>query len=230
MVPQPLRARGRPPQRISRGRGRGLRAGHAVRALVREGCGVHLPNVPSARMAIWREPDFAGAIEGIDAIVFTLSSDGGGRPHPNGDYGGVRNAGGARGRRARGADDGHRRHQPDRRHNRATRPTTGSVAPRGWCVLVDCSTPSCARAGSASTARPASAGDVTDRRQAGTQRRLSRAAPDCRVLVRLTSNEARGKTRGLSGARSRRTSRTCSAFAIDVPVRWTPASTRTTCH
>jgi len=79
-----------------------IRQGHAVRALVRDpGKAGQLP--PEARVVIGdvtRPDTLPGAVDGVDAIVFTLGSDGTGRVGAESvDYGGVRNVLGALGSR-----------------------------------------------------------------------------------------------------------------------------------
>jgi uncharacterized protein YbjT (DUF2867 family) len=71
-----------------------IRQGHAVRALVRNsGKARRLP--PEARVVtgdVTRPETLAEAVNGVDAIVFTLGSDGGGKVGAETvDYGGVRN-------------------------------------------------------------------------------------------------------------------------------------------
>jgi uncharacterized protein YbjT (DUF2867 family) len=71
-----------------------IRAGHAVRALVRTpGRARRLP--PEAQVVVGdvtRPETLSGAVEGVDAIVFTHGSDGGGKVGAEiVDYGGVRN-------------------------------------------------------------------------------------------------------------------------------------------
>jgi uncharacterized protein YbjT (DUF2867 family)/ribosomal protein S18 acetylase RimI-like enzyme len=71
-----------------------IRAGHAVRALVRSpGKARRLP--PGAQAVIGdltRPETLSGAVEGVDAVVFTHGSDGGGKVGAETvDYGGVRN-------------------------------------------------------------------------------------------------------------------------------------------
>jgi uncharacterized protein YbjT (DUF2867 family) len=71
-----------------------LRQGHAVRALVRTpGKARRLP--PEAQVVpgdVTRPDTLPGAVDGVDAIVFTLGSDGAGKVGAESvDYGGVRN-------------------------------------------------------------------------------------------------------------------------------------------
>jgi len=71
-----------------------IRQGHVVRALVRNrGKARRLP--PQAQVAVGdvtRPETLPGAVDGVDAIVFTLGSDGGGKVGAETvDYGGVRN-------------------------------------------------------------------------------------------------------------------------------------------
>ena len=71
-----------------------LRQGHAVRALVRNpGKARQLP--PEAQVVVGdvtRPDTLPGAVDGVDAIVFTLGSDGAGKVGAESvDYGGVRN-------------------------------------------------------------------------------------------------------------------------------------------
>jgi uncharacterized protein YbjT (DUF2867 family) len=71
-----------------------LRQGHAVRALARNSSKARrLP--PEAQVVIGdvtRSETLPGAVDGVDAIVFTLGSDGGGKVGAASvDYGGVRN-------------------------------------------------------------------------------------------------------------------------------------------
>jgi len=71
-----------------------LRQGHAVRALVRgRGKARGLPEAARIVVGDVTRPDtLAAALEGIDAVVFTLGSDGRGRAGAESvDYGGVRN-------------------------------------------------------------------------------------------------------------------------------------------
>ena len=73
---------------------RAVRAGHAVRALVRDpGKARRLP--PEAQVVVGdvtRPETLSGAVEGVDAIVFTHGADGGGKVGAETvDYGGVRN-------------------------------------------------------------------------------------------------------------------------------------------
>lgn len=68
-----------------------LRQGHVVRALVRTPA--KLPREAQVVLGDVTRPDtLAGAVEGVDAIVFTLGSDGAGKVGAESvDYGGVRN-------------------------------------------------------------------------------------------------------------------------------------------
>ncbi|MFZ2165615.1 MAG: SDR family oxidoreductase [Propionibacteriaceae bacterium] len=71
-----------------------LKAGHAVRALVRDRTrGAKLPQgVELVVGDVTRPETLAAAVEGIDAVVFTLGSDGAGASGARTiDYGGVRN-------------------------------------------------------------------------------------------------------------------------------------------
>jgi len=71
-----------------------LREGHAVRALVRTADKARkLPREAQVVLGDVTRPDtLAGAVDGIDAIVFTLGSDGAGKMGAETvDYGGVRN-------------------------------------------------------------------------------------------------------------------------------------------
>jgi uncharacterized protein YbjT (DUF2867 family) len=71
-----------------------IRQGHAVRALVRDsGKASLLPRDAQIVIGDVTRPDtLAGAIEGVDAVVFTLGSDGAGKAGAESvDYGGVRN-------------------------------------------------------------------------------------------------------------------------------------------
>ncbi|MGA2479780.1 MAG: NAD(P)H-binding protein, partial [Spirochaetia bacterium] len=71
-----------------------LRQGYAVRALVRTPEKARtLPPAAQAALGDVTLPDtLRGAVEGIDAIVFTLGSDGAGKAGAESiDYGGVRN-------------------------------------------------------------------------------------------------------------------------------------------
>jgi uncharacterized protein YbjT (DUF2867 family) len=71
-----------------------LRQGHAVRALVRNSSkAVQLPGGAQVVIGDVTRPDtLSGAVEGVDAVVFTLGSDGEGKVGAeNIDYGGVRN-------------------------------------------------------------------------------------------------------------------------------------------
>jgi len=71
-----------------------LRQGHAVRALVRTPEKAHkIPREALAVIGDVTRPDtLAGAVDGVDAVVFTLGSDGAGKEGAeNIDYGGVRN-------------------------------------------------------------------------------------------------------------------------------------------
>ena len=96
-----------------------LRQGHAVRALVRNpGKARRLP--PEAQVVVGdvtRPDTLPGAVDGVDAIVFTLGSDGAGKVGAESvDYGGVRNVLACAGfaDSAHRADDLHRSHQPHR--------------------------------------------------------------------------------------------------------------------
>jgi uncharacterized protein YbjT (DUF2867 family) len=71
-----------------------VRQGYAVRALVRNpDKAAQLP--PEAQVVngdVTRPESFHGAVDGIDAVVFTLGSDGAGKVGAESvDYGGVRN-------------------------------------------------------------------------------------------------------------------------------------------
>jgi uncharacterized protein YbjT (DUF2867 family) len=71
-----------------------IRQGHVVRALVRsQGKAQQLPREAEMVLGdVTRSDTLAAAVEGIDAIVFTLGSDGAGKAGAeNVDYGGVRN-------------------------------------------------------------------------------------------------------------------------------------------
>jgi uncharacterized protein YbjT (DUF2867 family) len=71
-----------------------IRAGHAVRALVRNpGRARRLPAEAQVVLGDLTRPEtLSGAVEGVDAIVFTHGSDGGGKLGAETvDYGGVRN-------------------------------------------------------------------------------------------------------------------------------------------
>jgi len=79
-----------------------IRQGHAVRALVRTpGKARRLP--PDAQVVlgdVTRPDTLPGAVDGVDAVVFTLGSDGAGKVGAESvDYGGVRNVLGALGSR-----------------------------------------------------------------------------------------------------------------------------------
>jgi uncharacterized protein YbjT (DUF2867 family) len=79
-----------------------IRQGHAVRALVRTpGKARQLP--PEAQVVrgdVTRPETLPGAVDGVDAVVFTLGSDGSGKVGAESvDYGGVRNVLGALGAR-----------------------------------------------------------------------------------------------------------------------------------
>jgi len=79
-----------------------LRQGHTVRALVRTpGKARRLP--PKAQVVpgdVTRPDTLPGAVDGVDAVVFTLGSDGAGKVGAESvDYGGVRNVLGALGSR-----------------------------------------------------------------------------------------------------------------------------------
>lgn len=79
-----------------------LRQGHAVRALVRNpGKARRLPPEAEVVLADVTRPDtLPGAVDGVDAVVFTLGSDGAGKVGAESvDYGGVRNVLGALGPR-----------------------------------------------------------------------------------------------------------------------------------
>jgi uncharacterized protein YbjT (DUF2867 family) len=71
-----------------------IRRGHAVRALVRnsaKGRGL-APDAQVALGDVTRPETLAGAVDGVDAVVFTLGSDGTGKVGAESvDYGGVRN-------------------------------------------------------------------------------------------------------------------------------------------
>ena len=71
-----------------------LREGHAVRALVRD-TGRARPLPPDAQVVVGdvtRPDSLAEAVDGVDAVVFTLGSDGAGKAGAETvDYGGVRN-------------------------------------------------------------------------------------------------------------------------------------------
>ena len=71
-----------------------LREGHAVRALVRNPARARQlpPNVERVVGDVTRPDTLSGVTDGVDAIVFTLGSDDGGRVGAEMvDYGGVRN-------------------------------------------------------------------------------------------------------------------------------------------
>jgi len=71
-----------------------IRQGHSVRALARDlGKARRLPREAQAVIGDVTRPDtLGGAVEGVDAVVFTLGSGGAGRVGAeNVDYGGVRN-------------------------------------------------------------------------------------------------------------------------------------------
>jgi len=71
-----------------------IRQGHTVRALVRTPDKTRqLPSEAQVAIGDVTQPEtLAGAVDGIDAVVFTLGSDGGGKvAAENVDYGGVRN-------------------------------------------------------------------------------------------------------------------------------------------
>ena len=71
-----------------------LRQGHAVRALVRTpGKARRLPPKTQVMPGDVARPDtLPGAVDGVDAVVFTLGSDGAGKVGAESvDYGGVRN-------------------------------------------------------------------------------------------------------------------------------------------
>src|SRR5208283_890255 len=71
-----------------------IRQGHTVRALVRTADKARqLPSEAQVAIGDVTQPEtLAGAVDGIDAVVFTLGSDGGGKvAAENVDYGGVRN-------------------------------------------------------------------------------------------------------------------------------------------
>src|SRR5208337_3519478 len=77
-----------------------IRQGHAVRALVRTpGKTRRLPPDAQAAVGDVTRPDtLPDAVDGVDAIVFTLGSDGAGKVGAESvDYGGVRNVLGALG-------------------------------------------------------------------------------------------------------------------------------------
>jgi uncharacterized protein YbjT (DUF2867 family) len=72
----------------------GIRQGHAVRALVRDPPKAgRLPREAQVVLGDVTRPDtLSGAVDGVDAIVFTLGSDGAGKAGAEHvDYGGVRN-------------------------------------------------------------------------------------------------------------------------------------------
>src|SRR4051812_3038087 len=80
-----------------------IRQGHVVRALVRNpGKASSLPSKAQIVVGdVTRADMLAGAVDGVDAIVFTLGSDGSGKAGAESvDYGGVRNALGALGSRS----------------------------------------------------------------------------------------------------------------------------------
>lgn len=79
--------------------GEALREGHTVRALVRDPGRAQLPTGAQLVTGDVTRPDtLPAAVDGVDAIVFTLGSDGQGRVGAQGiDYGGVRNVLGALG-------------------------------------------------------------------------------------------------------------------------------------
>jgi uncharacterized protein YbjT (DUF2867 family) len=80
-----------------------LRQGHAVRALVRNSSKANqLPREAQVVVGDVTRPDtLSAAVEGVDAVVFTLGSDGTGKVGAEGiDYGGVRNVLHALGSRA----------------------------------------------------------------------------------------------------------------------------------
>jgi uncharacterized protein YbjT (DUF2867 family) len=74
--------------------GEAIRQGHAVRALVRTPGKVRLlpPEAQVVMADVTRAAVLGGAVDGVDAIVFTLGSDGAGKVGAESiDYGGVRN-------------------------------------------------------------------------------------------------------------------------------------------
>ena len=79
-----------------------IKVGHAVRALVRTRAKAsQLPSEAEVIIGDVTQPDsLASAVEGVDAVVFTLGSDGSGKAGAESvDYGGVRNVLGALGNR-----------------------------------------------------------------------------------------------------------------------------------
>src|SRR5208337_2579577 len=79
-----------------------IRQGHAVRALVRGASKAHqLPREAETVVGDLTRPEtLSAAVDGIDAVVFTHGSDGGGKAGSESvDYSGVRNILGALGSR-----------------------------------------------------------------------------------------------------------------------------------
>ena len=135
-----------------------LRQGHVVRALVRTTEKARkLPREAQAVIGDVTRPDtLPAAMDGIDAVVFTLGSDGAGKVGAeNVDYGGVRNVLRAlvsqKVRIALMTSIGVTNRTGS--YNRSTRPMTGNGALNGWCGLADCHTRSSGQAGSITTSQ-----------------------------------------------------------------------------
>ena len=133
-----------------------MRQGHAVRALVRNPAKAgQLPHGAQVVLGDVTRPDtLFSAVEGVDAIVFTLGSDGAGKAGAESvDYGGVRNVLAALGSRtariALMTSIGVTNRTGS--YNQPLRPTTGSGDLKGWFVPADCHTQSCVQAGSTTT-------------------------------------------------------------------------------
>ena len=129
-----------------------LRQGHAVRALVRDAARARgLPAVAERVAGDLTQPQtLTAAVAGIDAVVFTHGSDGGGKAAAEQvDYGGVRNVllalDGRPVRIALMTAIGVTNRAPTTVPRRAM---TGSAAASAWCAPAACPTPSCVRAGS----------------------------------------------------------------------------------
>ena len=135
-----------------------LRQGHTVRALVRTPDKAReLPSEAQVVVGDVTQPSaLPGAVDGIDAVVFTLCSDGAGKVGAeNVDYGGVRNVLRAlvsqKVRIALMTSIGVTNRTGS--YNRSTRPMTGNGALNGWCGLADCHTRSSGQAGSITTSQ-----------------------------------------------------------------------------
>ncbi len=135
-----------------------IQLGHGVRALVRNNRKARqLPAGAHVVVGDVTQPEtLTSAVRDVDAVVFTLGSEGGGKAGAESvDYGGVRNVLAALGHRtvriALMTSVGVTNRTSG--YNRPLRRMTGSVAPSGSCAPAACRTPSCGPAGSTTTAR-----------------------------------------------------------------------------